>query len=366
MAAVAALALALVLPWTTPFRLGAATAEDAMLFTPYTLLLLGVLALLALHVAQRGDPWLAAFVLWACLGTLRTPTAEALEHATGLALAAFLLIALRALAPPWPARARVALVTLALAQIAYGALQAARWDPLWSGFARLPEPAGTPIVLGTLGNPNYLAAYVALIAPLAPAVLWPLFALSLVLTQSYLGALALAVGLAVRLRRAWWLVVVPALLTGWCLYHARGMRTVGITTRAAVWQLGAVDWLTRAPFVGHGPGSWWPTFPPLSRGLTKGEVFAWAHFDGLQVGYEHGLIGLALLVGWLVAHRAMWSTAYAGSLAALAVESVGFFPFHLATTLGVALVLVALATPRRAPHPGTVLVLDLSRKAVVA
>jgi hypothetical protein len=68
---------------------------------------------------------------------------------------------------------------------------------------------------------------------------------------------------------------------------------------------------------------------------------------------EHGLIGLALVVGWGWTHRALWRGPYAGACAALVVLSLGGFPFRVAETALPALLVLGLATGDAAPPGGS-------------
>ncbi len=113
--------------------------------------------------------------------------------------------------------------------------------------------------------------------------------------------------------------------------------------RWKVWWAGGKRWLTEAPVFGFGLGAW------NAQNLTvrdghKLHIWDQAHFDALQLGYEAGLVGLALGI-WVFAWawqraRGTGNSVALGAMAALAVAQFGHFPLHLAAG-GVMVALVA-------------------------
>lgn len=339
--------LAIVLPWTTWLRLSAPSAEAALLATPLLLFTLAALGLVALELVPS-DPWLAAFLGWAAILVLRDGTGYALETAQWITFGALLLAGVRRLpatSRPW---VRWGLLASAGAQALYVGLQTARFDPLFAGWGWTVQPWPG----GTLGNPTWVGAWLALAVPLAP---WPLaiaLLFGVVLTQSAVALIAAAVGLVLAHRRR--LIglglVLTASLALLLMLREPPVRLSGIT-RLEIAQLGLREWWRTAPLLGVGPGTWWTRIPAAQyrERVYPYEAFVWAHSDLLQLLYEFGAVALVLLGGWLWWHRAMWGTPYAGALGALAVESVAFFPFHLATIAALAIVIVGLATPTARP-----------------
>lgn len=350
-----ALGLALVLPWTTWARLGAPTRAHALVETPLLLFSLGAVLLIALQVGRR-DPWLGAFVALAALTVLRRPHAFALETALWIASGAIVLDALRRIPAAWHPFITAALVTVAMLQAAIVGLQAQYLDPLATG------SLGRTVLwwpAGTLGNPTWIAAFLALIVPLAA----PLPALVLLggiaCTQSLVGAAAALVGLLVARR---WRLASAGLLGAATVAVARGVGHFGdpivltsATTRWEVQRLGLVDWWTNAALFGHGPGAWIERVPArqVAANVYTSELFLQAHNDLLQLVYEFGVPALVCLVSWCWWHRAAFRSAYAGALMALAVVSVAMFPWHLAILAVLGLLVIALATPPAVPPRST-------------
>ena len=78
-----------------------------------------------------------------------------------------------------------------------------------------------------------------------------------------------------------------------------------------------------------------------------------AHNEYVQWLTETGLVGVVLLCGWLWTHRAMvLDRRWGGSIAAVAVNAIGFFPFHVVPIALVSIICVGLATPTLA-HEGS-------------
>ena len=207
--------------------------------------------------------------------------------------------------------------------------------------------------LGTIGTVDGAAAYISILAPLMPAALIPLVLLAVWHSHAVSGLLALAAGLAVRYRKR---RAVMAAIVGACLLVAfssslaksRNPIQQHVNGRAAIWAFAASDWIKTDPVVGYGLGGWAARIPALqvqqNFAPTK-ELWREAHNEYLQWMVELGLIGSILLAMWLYTHRAMFShPMWGGSLAALGVNSIFFFPMHVVQISLVGLILVGLAT----------------------
>lgn len=361
-----AVAAAVVLPWTTPLRLSSPLRELALTETPLLFFSLFALLGVAALLARDGDPWLGAFLALATASVLVHQTSYALEIAQWIAFGALGLLAVRRLGDG-AALARRVLLGAGLAQVGYLGLQALHRDPLQHGLHPIVGNVLTPansVLLGTLGNENWVAAYLAILVPLASPPLAALFLVATVATKSYLGLAAATLGLLVHHPRARGRVLAAAGCAGAALLALRGLTTIPGGARLDIWRLGLTEWPTSAGAVlfGHGPGAWFMEIPTLQRlrNVWIDEWFAQAHNEVVQLVYEHGLAGLVCLAGFLWWHRAAVRGAYAGAVVALAVECLGMFPFRLATLGALAIVVLGLATahPRPTTHAH---LLDLTR-----
>ena len=255
----------------------------------------------------------------------------ALSVATWLVLGGVFLIA----ASRCPSRLlRVALVGLGLLEIALLGLQ----------YAGLYFQVGewrhnTAIPHGTFGNPRYLGAALAVITPLAPLALLPVFGLGLVLSKSYAAILAASAGLVIRYHRKmrWPYVVAGGVSALGVLALLRGWSWDSLISRSIAWRVALAGWLDswRSIIVGHGLGSWFPLGASFS---VEDQVFYTAHSEYVQLLYEAGLAGAGLLA-WFLWRRRRWLAVSPG-VAAILVVCLGLNPFRFAST---AVVLLAVA-----------------------
>ena len=345
--------LAALLPWTAAVRVApVATPGAAILETP---LYVFVAALLALGGAAltRGDRWLGLLVLWGALGAVAARDWIALATALWLAGGAAVLVAARGAVERGAGPIlRVLLVATAAGEALYALGQAFRWDPLWWGSEAPPYV----VWHGTLGNPKYLGAFLALLAPLAPLAVLPILLVGVVLSRSWLAAAAVIVGLALRpsgSRRARAGALALGVLGALGAVWARGWSPDSLLNRLAVWRL-AWDDLWAVPvtlLTGYGPGAW-PQAITARQIVAAGqgwppELFAAAHSDLVRLGFEGGALALAVLGLWILAHRAAWwRSPWRGAAAALAVLVVGLHPMHLASIAVPACVVLGAATAR--------------------
>lgn len=316
---------------------------------------LAVVVGLALLVWES-DRWLSAAMLLAGLtiflrGARLDPT-----HGILFTIGALLLVAVRRTPGVWVPRLRWLLAASGIFQIGYCLQQSflhydVLWGPMWGptvfrGFSPQIQP------LGTLGTVDAAGAYIALTAPLMP--LWALPFAGIAVWQGHsVGALlALVVGLTVRYARTRWTGLtimglgLASLIT---LATLKGL-TGTIVARITVWRFGLEHAAASDPVVGWGLGGWASHVPPLQmqlRVMPTNEVFREAHSEPLQWAAETGIIGIIILAGWLWTHRAMWThPLWGGSIAALAADSLTFFPLHVVALAFLAITVVGLATPQ--------------------
>ena len=254
-------------------------------------------------------------------------------------------------------RVRLAVLGGSAAESAIVLLQYAHLDPL-RALGWQPETFLNPRmrVYGTLGNPDFVAAWLSATLPLyaAPAKRHPVLAwaavglqlAAILATGSRVFLLTLPVALAVlacrrmRLER-WWLAGLPVAAA---LLWFSPARPLGVTVEGRLYfaQVAAGHW-RQVPLTGFGPGSFGLQFARwqvewLSRhGPSRfaGELDH-AHNDYLELFVEYGPVGFGaflLLCGWLMreawrkgalaAHGGIWA-ALASLLAVACVD----FPFH--------------------------------------
>jgi putative inorganic carbon (hco3(-)) transporter len=303
---------------------------------------LAVRYLLLRQKPRAGDwPWL----LWlGCVGL-------SAALAPYVSLEALLLILLPA---PlcWAVRhSERALVLGSLVESAIVVLQYLNLDPLrWLGWQPEIFASSRMRVYGTLGNPDFVAAWLCATLPLyaglrrnryAKAAL--VFQLAAILaTGSRVFLLALPVAAVILVLREgrlwkWWLVGLPVAAA---LLLISPARPLGVTLQGRLNLAGvtASHW-REIPLLGHGPGSFETLFPPLDH----------AHNDYLELWVEYGPLGLCaflLLCGWLMAEAWRVSPgsapgAWAGLASLLAVACVDF-PLHRPAEWGLYWLLIGI------------------------
>jgi tetratricopeptide (TPR) repeat protein len=241
---------------------------------------------------------------------------------------------------------------------------------------------------GSLGNPDFLGGWLALLLPLALAggltapkkfrgVAWAVLALgatALLLTQARAAWLAGLAGLAVaawRLRPGRWawvaaagVAVAAALGLGWILASAGGRQRLAEAAdlRSDAWQsrlLMSQEALALAqehPWTGVGPGLFTDGCLALQgpRLLAKRSLpYRYtedAHDDWAQTAAETGWMGLLLWAGLFgYALRTAWrrngpeGAAVAGGLAALGVQGCFHFPLSIVPCQGLVMAGLGLA-----------------------
>lgn len=170
---------------------------------------------------------------------------------------------------------------------------------VWQRF-KLGEPAS-----GLLGQRTIAAGYLAIVAPFAPWWLWPVLALGLVLTESWLALGATIIGLGV-LHPASLLISLPGVcICLWMLYRVEMVWYQKYTTRGrtmkTVWARLGVWYITVAHLSLRGaePNT---TSAALRRWSAqygmKYSMLADIHNEPLQHVYEYGGLGAAALVAF--------------------------------------------------------------------
>lgn len=322
-------------------------------------------ALLVAVLVGWADPWLGAFCGYVVLSAYLRPTLLGMAALEYVIAGAVLLLVVRhlartGLALPWFGTQWfvnvvqllvLALVASGVFQVAYTLGQFAGYDPLWFG----AEARADLRPMGTIRSAPLLGAYLAMLAPLAPAVLMPVLALGVLASQSLLALLALVLGLLVRYRHR--LLPAAAILGGTlgtgAIMLAFRPDLLSVGYRWTMWRLSVIDWLATPPTIlfGHGFGAWGGRLGPqyvAAMGPGEHRMPLHAHNELIQFAHEGGLVALGLLVAWLWIHRGAWRSPFSGALTALAVTTLGTFPFHLATTAAAGVVILGLAT---APEP---------------
>ena len=298
------------------------------------------------------DRWLGLAVGLAGLTVfLRGATMDPTQSVI-FAIGAGLLLAVRLMPVEVGPLVRACLIALAVFEAAYAVQQRLGYDLLWGPVfgGRL---IAVPQMLGTLGTVNAMAGYLAIVAPLCPLAL--LLPLAVVVWLSHsLGAIgALAVGLMVRYRRHWYAWVAGSVLVGGAAWLFNLTQTTRVA-RVQIWQFALAHWVRTDPVLGYGVGGWAQRVPALQTQLhfaPTPELWAEAHNEPLQWLVETGLVGLVLLACWLWTHRAMFThPVWGGSVAALAADSLTWFPFHIVSMALLGLLVVGLASrPKETP-----------------
>lgn len=226
-------------------------------------------------------------------------------------------------------------------------------------------------VFATLGNPDFVAAFLVSCLPLSLVlgkitgrrVLFELGALLQALAVFATGsraavlgiaAISLWLGVSIRFSNRLWMAGGVLLIAGLFFLAPSRSLTATIKGRLYIWKVNAPHLLER-PIFGYGPGGfepkyieWETQFWRLGKGTAEDRVFVQlqehAHNDYIQVLIDTGLAGLLSLLSllssfFIFAFRRIRSTrdnliagASAG-VAALAVVAIVDFPLHRPTEL---------------------------------
>ncbi len=308
-----------------------------LLYKPTAFIILLMLNVIAVLIMER-DLWLGLFAGWALLNVWQYPDPRTVETSMLVTMGCLAIAVLSVLTESQRRIARWVLVGGGLVHITVQLMQATGQDPIWSNHF-----AGYN--MSVLGNRGYLGNLLAFLAPLAPAALIPLFLIGLVLAKSSLSALAAIVGLGVRYPkyRLAWVVIGAGALVGFATYRPDWISSY--VSRFTIWGLALEHTSWWQMVIGHGTGTWqiWVPHYQETQHVYETGPFVQAHNEWLQVFFEGGLIGFGILSMWLWSHRAVFSTPWAGSVVALGVVSMAWFPFHLGNLALPALVVLGCA-----------------------
>lgn len=226
-------------------------------------------------------------------------------------------------------------------------------DPFpWLGWVPETFASSRMRMYGTLGNPDFVAAWLSATLPLCALV--PRRAVCLALAGLQLGAIfctgsrvllvalpaaLLAFAVASRRFEKWWLLAVPLMCA---VVWFSPARSLGATMKGRL-HLAAVTaaHLAEVPVTGYGPGAFevkfvawqqaWMRDHPLDRRF-EGPVDH-AHNDYLEFWVEYGPLGLGAFLAlcgsvfWRVSWRQR-SGEIAAALGALLAIALVDFPFH--------------------------------------
>lgn len=334
-------------------------------------------ALIAAIVGAE-DAFLGLAVLMLGVGAFLWSGVIDVTHRMMFALGALMLWAVRRV--PRARRRTVVRVLAAsgLFQAGYVFLQGFGLDLIWCPtlYGCAPPPPMSqevgPILVGTLGTVDSATAYIAITAPLMPW--WGLFiAIPAVVMGHSLGALfALAAGLLWRYHRNWKLTTALVVgLAAFTLYAFARIQQWHVPStvhaRYEVWRLALTDWWNAYPVVAlkdapytppwnpvTGNGPWFPRIVYLQnqfRVAATREGFAQAHNEWVEWCYSYGLLGAALLGGWLYTHRRMVLVPGIGAaIVAGAIAAGAFFIFQVVATALLMVTLIGLATSIETPQ----------------
>lgn len=298
---------------------------------PLALFLAGALGIVCALVA-RSDPAAALFGAYVLLRALIGSPPTALVRAAILVAGLGLYALVRSGVGTRQTVQRMLLV-VGLAQLPLLGAQELGWLPAgWAG--------------GTFGNANFCGAWLAISLGLVPLWAVPLWLMGVALSHSLLAALAATAAVLLRCRAHWW-VWWSASATLGATALLRGVDLTSWAHRWAAWAWGAQT-VASAPVFGIGVDGWAQAQVVVRDGASVG-AWSTAHNEPLQLAVELGLVGVALVGWWLWRHRAMWRGREAPSLVALAMESVGMFPFQVPAVAILAVTVLGLAA--RAEDP---------------
>jgi O-antigen ligase len=306
-------------------------------------------------------------------------------------LSAGWFLLLTVLRPPVAQIARaVALSCTFVAAVAF--LQYVGLD-LFKAFGLAASSHGSPRmrIFSTLGNPDFVAAFLVAGIPLTltlgtisrrrvffsfAAVLQGLAVFATGSRAAVLGIAAILLWFVISGRfpnRAW--IVCGTLLTAGLLVFATA-RPLAATLggRFYIWRVSASHLLER-PFFGYGPGAFEPKYIQweteywrLGKGSIDDQRFAQlqehAHNEYIETLVDNGIVGLACLISLLTAffvsafqrirrtHDELLAAASAG-LAALAAIAMVDFPFHRPAEMFLLWTLAAIAFMAHRPSTDT-------------
>lgn len=252
-----------------------------------------------------------------------------------------------------------------LLNLLFCALQYAGKDPLFSSASEI-KAGWQDTLVGLMRNKVHLGALAAVTAPLmllvSPWLLIPCVLLIVVSQSSaaavgFLSSMALVSYIKLK-KRTFWLTVFLLLFAGVVYVIFFDMPHGEFGSRFKIWFATISLGLRQDPYFGQGIGAFSKmNFVTVqTNGLAQGWV--WAHNEFLQLFYETGLCGVAIVVLFIIQNvRAMFTHSikmlreeYIYFLASfLAILCVSFlhFPFHLGRFVAVFIFFMALLAAKR-------------------
>ena len=204
---------------------------------------------------------------------------------------------------------------------------------------------------GTFGNADYLSFYFALCILLAHPVLWPIFTLGIILTQSFTGVVVLLGGLFWRYQnwysRSACILAIPIGLYVKYLWFPKSF-SLRFHILQKAWEFWGINGWSSYIF-GNGFGSWAAIIAQyqISTKTAWQEVYVQMHNDPFQFVFELGLLALVGVLVWIALNYSIFKTIYGAPLIGSLVGSFVMFPFHLAINAAPILVILAFATRRQ-------------------
>jgi hypothetical protein len=192
-------------------------------------------------------------------------------------------------------------------------------------------------------------------------VLWPRIiaravpCLAVLAAHSNIALAALIVGIvAVEARRGavvhrWAAVLSSAAALGLVGWHLMGGKFGENSGRFALWRAAMHWWWERHNhWIGAGTGTFLGFGQVISKDLHAGSNWLWLHNDWLQVLFEQGAIGAALVAALFVLACSRAPRWVFAALAAYAVTACGHYPARLPVPafFGLALVVLAIGSDR--------------------
>ena len=236
----------------------------------------------------------------------------------------------------------------ALVQAAISLCQFFYADPfIWflnTFFHRTIQLLGPHTLTGTLGNNNFLGAYIAISLPFFFRRKWcyflPLLAVVLVLANTTTSFVAALVGTSYFI---WQITkvfnfrnlmifagfIVAAALYAF-LYHPSILDVTSPLARWVLWQeaLRQIFYSPMSVLLGYGPGAGWGKPFPM-------------HNEWLQITHQYGLLGLTLLIGYVVTVTRKNLILFTAFLIVL-VNMLGNYPLHLAPSAFLIIIIAGL------------------------
>ncbi len=184
---------------------------------------------------------------------------------------------------------------------------------------------GSPFPQAFMGNPGVNGTFLAMIVPLAFFIDYKkgiFIAIAIVLTNSQVAIGAMLISLIVvsviKKRYYWIALILAALGVGFFKFNDNG--------RIQEW-IKIIKLILKRPYTGYGMGAFQDIYTKISPEWLQ------AHNDYIEILFNTGIIGF-LILGMFIfnvirGHHRSINKYYIGSLIALLVAALGWFPFQL-------------------------------------